>query len=96
MSHATSHTDTTVHPPPTDFLSSEEPDTKKRKLSDNGVNGTSSVAHTAANPLGNARYTNSMHSNKHLPQVFAAVKNECQQLVDSIVRLNVILHGPDF
>ena len=90
MSHATSHTDTTIYPPPADFVSPEEPETKKRKLSDNGVNGAASVAHTAGNVLGNARFTNSMHANKHLAQVYAALKKECEELVESIVCLVMI------
>ncbi|KAF7798536.1 hypothetical protein EIP86_009757 [Pleurotus ostreatoroseus] len=96
MSHATSHTDTTIYPPPADFVSPEEPETKKRKLSDNGVNGAASVAHTAGNVLGNARFTNSMHANKHLAQVYAALKKECEELVESIdkVKLWVNLSMP--
>ncbi|KAJ3531080.1 hypothetical protein NM688_g7625 [Phlebia brevispora] len=96
MSNATSHTDTTIYPPPADFVSSDEPDTKKRKLSDGGVNGTASVAHTAANVTGTARFTNSMHANKHLTLVFAALKKECEELVESIdkVKLWVNLSMP--
>ena len=90
MSHAKSHTDATIYPPPADFVSPEEPETKKRKLGDNGVNGSSSAAHTAGNVLGNARFTNSMHANKHLAQVYAALKKECEELVESIVCLYLV------
>ena len=85
MSHATSHTDKAIYPPPADFVATAEPDTKKRKLTDGGQNGTAAVAHTADNVVGSARFTNSMHTNAHLNQVFAVLKKECEELADSIV-----------
>lgn len=83
MSNATKHTDTTIYPPPIES-STDEPDTKKRKLADGGVNG-SVIAHTADNVTDGARFTNSMHANKHLEQVYAVLKKECEELADSIV-----------
>lgn len=87
MSHATSHTDSSIYPPPAEFLSSTEPETKKRKLTDGGVNGSAAAAHTADNVVGSARFTNSMHANAHLAQVFAILRKECEELADSIVSL---------
>lgn len=90
MSGIKTHTDTTIYPPPPDATASDEPGTKKRKVSESldvVANGsTSSVGHTAANVVGSARFTNSVHGNKRLDAVFAIVKKECEQLANSIVR----------
>lgn len=84
MSNATVHTDTTVHPPSSDSFLTDEPDHKKRKLAD-GVNGVHHVAYSADTVHGGPRFTQSMHANKHVRQVHAILKKECEDLAEAIV-----------
>lgn len=73
-------TDSTVYPPPT--AASDEPESKKRKLTEASVNGKTESAHVDVG----ARYTNQMLSNQHVLKVHSIVKKECEELADSIVR----------
>jgi hypothetical protein len=76
-SHA-SATDTTVY-----SFSTDEPESKKRKLEDGVSNG--SLSHAATNAGSGARYLNRTVSNKHLASVHGIIKKECEELADSIV-----------
>ena len=72
-------TDATVYPPPKS--SSDEPESKKRKLE--GSNGTAAHTNTAATD--GARYTNQMLTNTHVTKAFAILKKECEDLATAIV-----------
>jgi len=64
-------TDPTVYPPP----SADEPETKKRKRSDD-------KADKSGNDTSNARLSNLVMSNKHVSQAQARVKTECEELIE--------------
>ena len=70
-SHSSQHTDSTVYPDPTQ---SDRKESKKRKVQDseNGV-GSASVTE-------NARYAESVLSNKHLTMVHDFLKAEFEEL----------------
>ncbi|ETW87081.1 hypothetical protein HETIRDRAFT_377824 [Heterobasidion irregulare TC 32-1] len=78
LSHASSSTDATVYPPPGSVDSSQEPDAKKRKR----ATDDKGVAVSNANGTHHARFPNLMLSNKHLVQVHAKVKEECEHLAE--------------
>jgi proteasome activator subunit 3 (PA28 gamma) len=84
ISHATSHTDTTVYPPP-NASDSAQYTTKKRKRegdSQNALpNGTG-----IDNDTSHAVYPNLIMANKHHMQLLEIVKKEAQQLAEYIVR----------
>ena len=72
-------TDTTVYPPATGGTT-DEPESKKRKLADGAPNGK-----TSHDTDPSARYTNQMLSNQHVIKVHDILKKECEELADSIV-----------
>lgn len=80
MSHAAISTDPTIYPPPDTTHLSDEPDTKKRKLSDGGIGPS-----FGGNDVQNARFPNLVTRNKHLDEVHQIVKGECEQLADHCV-----------
>lgn len=75
-SHALNSTDVTVYPDPS---SEQRQDSKKRKVMDGEgrINGTSPE---------HARYTEAVHSNKHIEKVHAVLKEECDALARLCVR----------
>lgn len=81
LSHASSSTDATVYPTPGSVDSSQEPDAKKRKR----ATDDKGVAVSNANDTHHARFPNLMLSNKHLVQVHAKVKEECEHLAELCV-----------
>ncbi|THH18559.1 hypothetical protein EW146_g2461 [Bondarzewia mesenterica] len=78
LSHASATTDPIVYPPPESPSVSDEPDTKKRKRSvdDSGING-----HVVSDTQ-YARSPNVVLSNKHITEVHATMKEECEQLAE--------------
>ncbi|EKM61400.1 uncharacterized protein PHACADRAFT_24602 [Phanerochaete carnosa HHB-10118-sp] len=86
FSHLT--TDVTVYPSPT--TTSDEPESKKRKLGDSAPNGRmphdgAGTAHTDAG----ARFTNQMVANQHIQKVHGILKKECEELADSIDKVKL-------
>lgn len=82
ISHVNESTDITVYPPPASNDTSDEPGTKKRKISTS--NGAPVI--TDAN---NARYAEQVLSNKQLEKVQDLIKRECEQLVDCCDRVKL-------
>lgn len=82
MSHAATFTDATIYPPPENPSTSDEPDTKKRKL----VDGTVGVSPSSINDTQYARFPNQVVSNKHVDEVHQKVKGECEELAEHCVR----------
>ncbi|TCD62849.1 hypothetical protein EIP91_006330 [Steccherinum ochraceum] len=86
LSHASTSTDPSVHPPPSTV---EGPDPKKRKLDSTEINGVASSGSSAL-------YTGRVLHNAHLKQVHETIKKECEQLADHCdkVKLWVNLNMP--
>ncbi|KAI0803214.1 proteasome activator pa28 REG alpha/beta subunit [Irpex lacteus] len=84
-SHSSS-TDTTVYPPPAS-PTSEEPESKKRKLEDGLANGSHGL--TTANAPDGARYLNHTVANKHLATVHGLIKKECEELAEAIDKVKL-------
>ncbi|EIN14019.1 proteasome activator pa28 REG alpha/beta subunit [Punctularia strigosozonata HHB-11173 SS5] len=82
ISHVNEFTDVTVHPPPAPKDTSDEPGTKKRKIS--ASNGT-----PANTDPSSARYAEQVLSNKRLEKVQDLIKRECEQLVDCCDRVKL-------
>jgi len=87
VSHVATFTDTTVYPSSTS--SSNEPDSKKRRLS---IDGTSKPS----NDSGGARYAQQVIANHHLTRVHQEIKKQCEDLTSSCdkVKLWVNLSMP--
>lgn len=77
LSHAALSTDATIYPAPSEGTESSG---KKRKLSSQDTaNGT------VASDTQFARYPSVFHTNKHLAQVHAEVKKQCDELAQNCV-----------
>ncbi|GJE86187.1 proteasome activator pa28, REG alpha/beta subunit [Phanerochaete sordida] len=81
-------TDTTVYPSPA--TTSDEPESKKRKLTDGAHNGRTSYDGTGASHTHEgARFTNQMIANPHIQKVHNILKVECEELADCIDKVKL-------
>ncbi|KAJ7651716.1 proteasome activator pa28 REG alpha/beta subunit [Mycena polygramma] len=69
-------TDATVYPAPASQANGEQPQSKKRKMDDDSV-----AAGAVTNDTQYARLPNVVHANKHLVELHATLKRECEELV---------------
>lgn len=69
-------TDATVYPAPASQANGEQPQSKKRKMDDD-----SAASGAVTNDTQYARLPNLVHANKHLVDLHATLKRECEELV---------------